>query len=136
MLIADTVATLIEWKSDTMGADSWRPLSTISRVISILVTAFLPLDTATGAIGATAPLAFIVAERFAAAGAILFGNFILGNGVLIKCRCADIAASPIELPKHPWAAIVSLAVVREEEKEEEEEEKEVEEEEEEEDKGE
>ena len=38
MLIAETVvATLIKWEGDAIGADDWRPLSTIARVIPLLV---------------------------------------------------------------------------------------------------
>ena len=79
-------------------------------MISILV-ALLPLETATGAIGAAAPLAVIGAEGFATAGAILFRRI---------CSCANVATSPIEVPILPLASILSLAVVREEEEEEEE----------------
>ena len=36
MLIAETVAFLIQWEGDANGAVGWRPLSTIVRVIPIL----------------------------------------------------------------------------------------------------
>ena len=102
MIIANTIAALSEWEGDAIGADGWRPLSTIASI---------PLETAAaGAIGAAAPLAVIVAEDFAAAGAILFGPRI--------CNYADVATSPIAVPKLPLASIISLAVVREEEEEE------------------
>ena len=118
MIIADTVAALIEWEGDAIGADGWRPLSTIERVIPILVVSspflwwlLLPLETAAaGAIGAAAPLVVIVAEGFVAAVAILVAI------------CANVATSSIEVPSLPkllLASIVSLAVVREEEEEEE-----------------
>ena len=116
MIIADTVAALIEWEGDAIGADGWRPLSTIERVIPILVVSspflwwlLLPLETAAaGAIGAAAPLVVIVAEGFVATVAILVAI------------CANVATSPIVLPILPLASIVSLTVVREEEEEEEE----------------
>ena len=110
MIIANTFAALSEWEGDAIGADGWRPLSTITRVIPLvhLVPAERPLETAAGAIGAAAPLAVIVAEGFAAAGTILC------------IICADVATSPIEVPILPLASILSLAVVREEEEEEEE----------------
>ena len=70
MIIADTVAALIEWEGDAIGADGWRPPSTIRWFIPILV-AFI--ETATSAIDAAAPLPVISVEGFAAADAILFG---------------------------------------------------------------
>ena len=102
----DTVAALIEWEGDSIGAFGWRPLCTIVRIIRILV-AFFPLETfAAGAIGAAAPLAVIEAEGFVAAGAIL-------------CEiCAEVATSPMPFPILPLASIISLTVVREEEEEE------------------
>ena len=120
MLIAETiVATLIKWEGDAIGADDWRPLSTIVRVIPLIVEAspFLwwlllpPKTAATGAVGSAAPFVIchlIAAEGFSAAGAILH-----------ICRCADVATSPIVPPSLPLASIISLSVVREEEEEEE-----------------
>ena len=69
MIVADPIAALIQWEGDAIGADGWRPLITIVREIPLLV-ALLPLETATDAIGAAAPLVVILAEFFAAAGAI------------------------------------------------------------------
>ena len=118
MLIAETiVATLIKWEGDAIGADDWRPLSTIVGVITLLVVSshFLllpPKTAATGAVGSAAPFVIchlIAAEGFSAAGAILH-----------ICRCADVATSPIVPPILPLASIISLSVVREEEEEEEE----------------
>ena len=105
MIIANTIATLIEWEGNAIGAVDWRPLSTIPRVIPILglsspIPCWLlsPLETAAGAIGATAPLAVIVAEGFVAAGAIF-------------CRwCADVPT----FRRETAASIFSLAVVRKE----------------------
>ena len=108
MLIAETVvATLIKWEGDTIGTDDWRPLSTISRVIPLLVVSspflwwlWLPLDTiAASAIGAAAPQALILLECR------------VSTDARFPVRYALIPALPIIIP----ASVMTLDVVREEE---------------------
>ena len=102
-------AAFSQVECDASGADGWRPLITIARPIPLL-GASLPSETASGAIGAAAtPLPVIWAKCGVAAGTILCGRSY------VICRCANIAAPPIDKPPLPLAPIHALTVVREEE---------------------
>ena len=100
--------TFSEFEGDAIGAVGWLPLSTIVRVISLLV-AFVPLETATGAVGSTAPFLFIKAISGVATEALFF------------LTRAHVPTPPIEisiLSILSMAAIRGLTDVREEEEEE------------------
>ena len=115
MIIAVALTGLLQTEGDSIGADGWRPLSTLDRKIPLL-EAFLPPETGgAGAIGATAaPLGVIEVQVVFAAGALCF--FI----------CADIATLPIFRPpvisvfiNEPLASIHPLTVLSEEKEDEE-----------------
>ena len=72
IVVACILAFLCKVEGDASGADGWCPLSTIPRVIPVLVTP-VPSETAPGAIGSTtAPLAVLLPKCVAATCAILF----------------------------------------------------------------
>ena len=124
MIVAAALTGLLQTEGDSIGADGWRPLSTIPKRITVLVV-FLPPDTgAGGAIRATAaPFVLCVGQDVFAAGALCF------------VICADIATlpkartfEPIVIYPHPLpivftndtlASIHPLTVLREEKEEEE-----------------
>ena len=116
MIIALSSAALVQVLDDAGGANGWRPLGTISRVIPLLVALsrvallpprlFSPLETfATFTVdSSTAPLAVSNFDLLAAAGAVFF------------VICADVPALPIVVRKsHPLAPVHALTVVRKEE---------------------
>ena len=109
IVVARTLAAFSQVEGDASGADGWRPLKTIKRPTPLLIGPALPPETASGAIGAAAPLPVIMAKGGVATGAILCGitQFLI-------CRYANIAAPPIEVPSLPLAPIIALTVLRDE----------------------
>ena len=83
VVVTRLVAAFSEVEGDAIGADGWRPLKTIARVIPLLFPAVLPLETlAAGAVCAATPFFIFKLELCAPAGAVLFGS--------PQCRCADV----------------------------------------------
>ena len=106
IVVAGAVAALGQVEGGAIGAEDWRPLSTIERVIPLLV-AFLPLETvAAGAVAGMAPFSIVKPEIGVATEAIFF---------VIR---AHIPAPPIISPYlaclASLAAVHGLVVVREE----------------------
>ena len=96
-----------EIEGDASGAVGWLPLSTIIRVIPLLV-AFLPLETvAAGAVAGMAPFSIVKPEIGVATEAIFFAI------------SAYVPAPPVGRPMHPLAAVHCLVVMRKEKDEEE-----------------
>ena len=97
------VTALSEVEDDASGAVGWLPLSTIARLIPLLV-AFFPPMTSASAIGGTAPL--LIRRK------IPLGKIgVATEAQFIRTR-AHIAAPPVA--RHQ-AAIPGLVIMREEE---------------------
>ena len=111
MIIALSGAALVQVLDDAGGADGWRPLGTIVRVIPLLVPAVFPLETfATFTVDSTtAPLVVSNSDLLTAARALFF------------VRYADVPALPIGATPNPHvlslAPVHALTVLREEEEE-------------------
>ena len=106
MIVAFVLARFSKIECDSIGADGWRPLSTIVRVVPLLPLSCPQETGAAGAIGATAaPLGLVKTEDLFAAGTV---RISIG---------ADISAFPKQL-----APIDALGELREKKKKGEEEE--------------
>ena len=119
VFVAFSFHALIQGKGNSVCADRWRPLVTLSRIDITLFIAVSSCQTfadsavltlAAGAIFRITPLCGIRAKCFIAADAVLW--------VLRVCRDAQVPASPVEAPKFPLTTVHGLTVVEKEEAEE------------------